>query len=119
MAQKKYKLEILAPARSEILEIARLHLELVGPVSARKITDRIKESLGRLRAHPFMGTELEDRELRKLGYRRLIVGNYLCFYRLIGDTVFVYHIVDGRSDYPKLLSDLESAKNQQTDNESN
>ena len=36
---KTYELVILAPARSELHEIARLHMVLVGPVSARNIVD--------------------------------------------------------------------------------
>lgn len=35
------KLVILEPAQRELEEIARLHLNLVGPNSARKITDLI------------------------------------------------------------------------------
>ena len=103
---KRYKLEILAPARSEMHEIARLHLELVGPTSARKITDKIKRSLGNLATHPHMGANFQDPELKREGYRKLISGNYLCVYRLIGGTVFVYHIIDGRTNYQRLLSNL-------------
>jgi len=103
---KKFKLELLAPARSEMHEIARLHLELVGPASARKITDKIKHSLGNLTTHPHMGATIQDSELKREGYRKLICGHYLCVYRLVGETVFVYHIVDGRTNYQRLLSNL-------------
>jgi plasmid stabilization system protein ParE len=106
VAQKKYKLEILAPARSEILEIARLHMELAGPESARKITSKLKDALEHLRTHPYMGIMLRDKALQAEGYRMLICGSYLCIYKPLGDTVFVYHIVDGRSNYPSLFSDL-------------
>jgi plasmid stabilization system protein ParE len=106
VARKKYKLEILPPARDEILEIARLHLELVGPESARKITARIRESLEHLRTQPLMGMAPEDKSLRQMGYRKLICGHYLCFYRLIGETVFVYHIADGRTEYKQLFRSL-------------
>jgi plasmid stabilization system protein ParE len=106
VAKKKYDLEILAPARNEILEIARLHMELVGPESARKITAKIKDSLEHLRTHPHMGISLRDRMLQAEGYRMLICGNYLCIYKPLGDTVYIYHIVDGRSNYPRLFSDL-------------
>jgi plasmid stabilization system protein ParE len=106
VAQKKHKLEILTSARGEILEIARLHLELVGPASARKITAKIRKSIENLRTHPFMGMALEDKALRQAGYRKLICGNYLCFYRLIGETVFIYHIVDGRTEYKRLFRSL-------------
>lgn len=102
--EKTYSLEILAPARAELLEIARLHMALVGPQSARKITEDIREALNLLRYQPYMGTVFQDKELSRDGYRKLICGNYLCVYRPIADTVYVYHIVDGRTDYPKLLS---------------
>ena len=103
---KKYNLEILAPARSEIHEVARLHMELVGPQSARNITDKIKSSLDRLTSNPHMGVQFTDATLKREGYRRLICGNYLCIYRLIGDTVFIYHVIDGRTNYQRILSDL-------------
>jgi len=103
---KRYKLEILAPARSEIHEIARLHLELAGPASARKITDKIKHSLGNLATHPHMGASFSDSGLKRDGYRKLICGNYICIYRLIGEIVFVYHIIDGRTNYQSMLSCL-------------
>jgi len=43
-----------------------------------------------------------------LGYRKLICGNYLCFYRVIGEAVFVYHVADGRTDYPKMFDQLKA-----------
>jgi plasmid stabilization system protein ParE len=101
-----YKLEILASARGEILEIARLHKALVGPISAKKITEKIRNSLSLLRTNPNLGILLEDKEMRKFQYRKLICDNYLCFYRVIADKVFIYHIVDGRTDYPRLFGDL-------------
>lgn len=103
---EKIKLELLAPAQRELEEIALVHLQLVGPVSARKITNRIYTALEKLERHPNLGIACKDKELSLLGFRMLICGNYLCFYRLLADTLFVYHIVDGRADYPKLLGDL-------------
>ena len=46
--EKQYKLELLAPAQRELDGIASLHIELVGPASARKITERIYSSLENL-----------------------------------------------------------------------
>ncbi len=102
----KYKLELLAPAQRELEEIALVHLELVGLDSARYITDRIFASLEMLKVYPNIGIACRDKQLAAEGYRLLICGHYLCFCRLIANTVFVYHIVDGRADYPRLLSNL-------------
>ena len=107
MDNPKYKLEILMPAQRELEEIALVHLKLVGPDSARKITDRILSSLEKLTRYPNTGVSCDDKPLKLQGYRMLICGHYLCVYRLVGNTIHVCHIADGRSDYPKYMKDLE------------
>ena len=106
MSKPKYKLELLTPAQRELEEIALVHMELVGVESARKITNRIYGALDHLRSHPNMGVMCIDKILHSEGYRMLICGHFLCVYRLLGETVFVYHIVDGRANYTRLLVDL-------------
>ena len=97
------ELKILGPAQQELEEIAQLHLSLVGPNSARAITDRILDTLSRLEQFPLSGHVPQDKALRNGGYRYVIAGKYLCVYRLIGETVYVYHIAHGASDYPTLF----------------
>lgn len=105
---KRHKLQILTPAQRELEDIARIHLELVGPVSARIITEKIYGALERLMTFPLSGSLPRDRYLREMGYRFVVAGKYLCFYRLIDNDVFVYHIVHGATDYPQLLKDLDA-----------
>lgn len=100
---QEYKLDILAPAWAELEEIADYHLIMVGPVSAKNITDQILTSLERLKTYPLSGVAIQDNELNLLGYRFVTSGKYVCIYRVIGDTVFVYHIVHGSRDYPRLF----------------
>ena len=100
------ELVILEPAQRELEEIAQLHLRLVGPDSARKITDLILETLSRLERFPLSGHPPRDRELRNGGYRCVIAGKYICVYRLMGETVYVYHIAHGASAYPRLFKRL-------------
>jgi len=103
MAEKTYAVQILDPAQGELEEIARLYLSLVGAESARRITNKIYDALGQLTRFPLSGPPMREAELRNLGYRFLAVEKYIVIYRLIGDTVFVYHVFDGRSDYPTLF----------------
>jgi len=98
-----YKLEILEPAWIELDEIADYHLLMVGPKSAKRITDQILNSLGKLRSFPLSGAQIQDTELKDHGYRFVISGEYICIYRLIGVTVSVYHIVHSSRDYPRLF----------------
>ena len=97
------KLKILTTALNELSQIAQNHLMLVGPVSAEKITDFLFESLERLKIFPLSGSLINDDELGRKGYRILVCKKYICVYRLIEDTVFVYHIMHGATDYPKLF----------------
>ncbi len=97
------KLGILPPAQAELEEIARVHMALSGPQSARSITDRIYDAMDQLTRFPLSGPSVRDDELSAAGYRYILAGKYLMFYRLLGDTVVIYHIAHGASDYPKLL----------------
>jgi plasmid stabilization system protein ParE len=97
------EISILEDARSDLLKIAQIHLDLVGPESAKKITDKILDTIGLLRTSPKLGMEARDSKLKAAGYRVILCGNYLCFYRQIERTIVVYHIVDGRTNYPPVF----------------
>ena len=103
MAEGRCDIRILDPAQAELEDIAELYLSLAGAASARKITDGIYDALEQLRRFPLSGARMRDAELRGLGYRFLVVEKFILIYRLIDGTVFVYHIFDGRSDYPTLF----------------
>ncbi len=99
-------LVILESARRELEEIAPLHMNLVGSSSARKITDLIPDTLSCLKQFPLSGHIPQGKALRNGGYRYVIAGKYICVYRLIAETVYVYHIAHGASNYPMLFKRL-------------
>ena len=101
-----YKLELLTPAQRELEQIAEVYFGLAGADSARRITSQILNSLERLAQFPLSGVEPRDRWLREAGFRLVISGKYIAAYRLIENTVYVYHIAHGASDYPKLFREL-------------
>ena len=106
------KLVILEPAQRELEEIAQIHMNLVGPNSARNITNRILDTLSLLEIFPLSGHIPQDKELRNGGYRYVIAGKYICVYRVIAETVSVYHIAHGASSYPTLFKRLLKEENQ-------
>ncbi len=67
--------------------------------SAIQITDRIYGALEHLQKHPNMGVSCKDKMLRLEGYRMFICDYYLRICR-------VYHIVDGRTNYTRIVEDL-------------
>lgn len=100
----KHKLLYLAVAEADILSIVKFHADKVGPTSAREIYKTIREEVSRLQEFPLIGSVHPDPELALLGYRKLVLNKtYVAVYKLIGDVVTVYRVVNGTTDYPRLL----------------
>ncbi len=98
-----YKVEILKPAWEDIERIADMHFSLVGLQSAKKVTDGILDSIDALKTFPEGFPTVPDAELSEQGYRMVIYKKYLSIYRVIDDVVYVYHIADGRTNYPQII----------------
>lgn len=77
---------------------------MVGPASAKKITDQILASLERLKKYPLSGGVIFDEDLSVLGYRFVTSEKYICIYRVLGENVFVYHVTHGSRDYSRLFN---------------
>jgi len=104
MKPQQSKLVFLEPVKGDILSIAEFHLEKVGPKSAKRITDNILDAIDRLADYPLLGPTHPDPVLAEKGYRKLIVSDqYVCVYRVFTDAVYIYRVVNGAIDYPKLL----------------
>ena len=100
---KKYKLEISTIANHELLDIAVYHLHTVGVSSSRNISNKILQSLERLKSFPLSCPYIQDAELKSKEYRVLVCDEYVCIYRLIDDLVYVYHIAHSSTEYSKLF----------------
>ena len=105
--KKEYEVKILRPAQVDLERIALLHRDYVGAQSAEQITESIYQVLEHLQDYPKMGFLLPDLELQALEYRGLLCDKrFLAIYRCIGINVFVYHVLDTRSDYQRLFARL-------------
>ncbi|MCH5210194.1 MAG: type II toxin-antitoxin system RelE/ParE family toxin [Oscillospiraceae bacterium] len=98
-----YKVEILIPAWDDLEIIADMHMSLVGPKSAQNLTDGILDSIDTLTISLYGYPTVLDEEPAEIGYRMVIYKKYLCIYRVIGEVVYVYHIADGRTNYPQII----------------
>ena len=100
----KIKLFYLPPAKNYFLYILKYQItEAVTPY-ARKIYSTMKTAINRLRDFPLMGQTHPDPILAANGYRKLVLTKtYVAVYKVIGDTVYIYAIVNGATDYPRLL----------------
>ena len=92
--QKTYKVEILPSAWEDLKSIEDYYLLQCSGESAMKVTEQILDSLERLESFPEFGSLTPDKWLNRKGYRMVISGRYVSIYRVIGETVYVYHIAD-------------------------
>lgn len=67
--------------------------------------DKIEKAINRLQEFPNSGSIPRYSILRKQGYRVIIVGNHLIFYKVDDQEkeVVIYAIVDGRREYKNLI----------------
>ena len=98
------KLVYLTPAAEDIEEIVKYHLNEASVESAQKIYNRIKTEINKLPDFPLLGQIHPDPLLASQNYRKLVItSTYVAVYKVIDNTVYIYRIVNGKTDYPKLL----------------
>lgn len=101
-----YKLFISSAAQEDLLEIKRyITEELENPNSAKKVVLRITKRLRDLIDFPQSGVLLSSKINLDVGYRYIVCDNYLAFYRVEKDEIYVDRVMYGRRDYMKILFD--------------
>ena len=94
----------LSPAMEDMEDIVKFHIFNVGPASARKVYETMETAINRLADFPLLGQTHPDPVLAANGYRKLVLTKtYVAVYKLIDDTVYIYRVVNGKTDYPQLL----------------
>ena len=78
---------------------------LKNPSAAENTVNGILDKIDLLEAQPEMGVRLFFDDGLNSGYRYVIYNNYLAFYRIYPDTVYVDRVIYGKRDYMKLLFD--------------
>ncbi len=77
--------------------------ELDSPDAALKIVKKIVDSYEKLRDFPGMGISLNSKIDIPTDYRFLVSEEYIIFYKLEGEYVSIYRILNARMDYLKVL----------------
>lgn len=103
---KKVKIQLLKTAVKDMDDIAVYYTAKSGIKTAERITDKILSSLERLENFPLSGSYPPDEDLKKAGFRMIISGEYISVYRVVKNSVFIYHIFNGARDYKGLFNNL-------------
>lgn len=99
---RKLTVRLLRAAENDLDEIISF-VAADNPKAASILAAKIEAGLSRLGLHPLLGKIAKEEALAKLGYRYLIVQNYLLFYTCSQQVVLIHRIVHGARDYLNLL----------------
>lgn len=104
MPSSKYTVRLLSIAEQDLTDLVS-YLAAENARAAPEMLDRIEARLEALQSHPFVGRVPHNAKLTALGYRVLIIDNYLVFYKVRGNVVLVHRILHGARDLLRVLSE--------------
>ena len=98
----KRPVRVLRRAQLDLLEI-QAYLLRDDPAATTRLIDQLVAELERLATFSSRGARPRDERLRKAGYRYVVPGQYLIFYKVLRSYVRVYRVLHGRRMYRDLL----------------
>lgn len=102
MSTNKFQVRLLKIAEEDFAEIVS-YIAVDNVSAAEAIAGRIGKNLELLSKNPLPGRIPRDVEIRNLGYRYIIVQNYIIFYKVEERTVLIHRILHGARNYKSLL----------------
>ena len=99
----KYSVEILSSAWEDLKKIEDYYVLQFDVQTAIKVSNNILDVIERLEQFPDSGSLTPDEWLNEQGYRMVICKKHIAIYRVMKETVFVYHIADTQTEYTKLF----------------
>jgi plasmid stabilization system protein ParE len=101
-----YEVRVSAPAENDLRDIARyITFQLSAPTTALNMIRTIREAIAKLEMAPLIHPLVRDDRLAAMGYRLLVVKNYIAFYiaNEKEKTVDVDRILFGRRDWVSII----------------
>ena len=101
---KKYNIEYSKEAKEDLIRIKQyIKYNLQEPETPNKLISKIRISIKNLKDNPEIHVIIDDDIIRKLEIRKLIVENYIVFYRIKNDSIEIVRIMYGRRNWINLL----------------
>lgn len=98
----KFKIRINPVAIADVQEI-KAYIAEDNPAAAARMGTTIYSRIEKLVDFPEMGTSLSAKINMRTDYRFLVCGTYLIFYKIEGESVSVYRVLNGVRDYLSIL----------------
>ena len=98
----KRSVRVLRRAQNDLIEI-HSYVRRDRPNAADSLISKLFDAIESLEQLADRGMVPRDERLRSLGYRVLIEGEYLVFYKVLRTQVRIYRVVHGRRRYRHLV----------------
>ncbi len=102
MPSNRHQIRFLSIAEQDLQEITA-YIATDNVRAALAFIDKIQIQCQKLGLHPWLGKIPNDERLIQLGYRVLVIENYLLFYKVKGKTILIHRIVHGARNFHDLL----------------
>lgn len=106
MLENKYRVDISAPAENDLRDIiSYISADLEAPTTALNMLETIEKALNSLETMPYAHPKVRDERLCSMGYRILIIKNYIAFFTVNEDkkVVDIERILYSRRDWKRVL----------------
>lgn len=96
---------LLSPLAADDLHSIHSYIseELDSPSAADRLIKDIVKAYKQLKDTPLIGSLLDAKINIKTDFRYLVCRGYMIFYKVDGNAVYIYRIINGRRDYCRIL----------------
>ena len=105
MDSSTFEVRFLQESLADLEEII-LYIAQDSPAAALRMHDKIIEKAHGLANFPKRGRLVPDKKMAAAGYRMLVIKPYIVFYRISDNSVFIYRVLHGATNYPLLYKKM-------------
>lgn len=99
-----YQIHITKTAERDLVSAADyIEFTLKNPTAADSLLDKAEEKISELSFFPEVNAVVDDPVLSAWGIRFTVINNYLAFYSILGDTVYIVRFLYGKRDWISIL----------------
>ena len=100
----KYNIEYSKESKQDLIGIKQyIKYNLQEPETAQKLISEIRNEINNLKHNPEIYQIIDDNLIKKIEIRKLIVNNYIVFYRIKKENIEIVRIMYGRRNWINLL----------------
>ena len=99
-----YQIHITKTAERDLVSATDyIEFTLKNPSAADSLLDKAEERISELSSFPEANAVVDDPVLSAWGIRFTVINNYLAFYTILGDTVYIVRFLYGKRDWTSIL----------------